>query len=74
MITIRLEPCCKDCGFSKIVTDERNTYDFEGIYDTHVTISCENERICRFRKDQLGRPIKPMEWGDDEHQGPKRLV
>lgn len=82
MITIRLEPCCKNCGFSNIDIDETDLYSDEGFYNKQVLITCKNEQICRFREDPLGRPIKPIKpikpmkwgWGNDEHQGPKRLV
>lgn len=73
MITIRLEPCCKDCAFSRITIDENDLYADMGFYDKRVVIACENELVCKFRKDSSG-PIEPMEWGDDEYQGPKRLV
>lgn len=73
MITIRLEPCCKDCAFSNIDIDEHDLYADVGFYNKHVVIACKNELICKFRKESSG-PIEPMKWGDDEHQGPKRLV
>lgn len=73
MITIRLEPCCKNCSFPRLNMDVENIYQGGDIYDVDTEIFCSNERICKFRKDS-SESIKPMKWGDDEHQGPKRLV
>ena len=74
MITIRLEPCCKNCHFSGLDLDVNKIYEGAGdIYDVSITVFCLNERICKFRKDS-SKPIEPMKWGDDEHQGPTGLV
>lgn len=73
MITIRLEPCCKNCHFSSLDMDVEKLYEGGDIYDVDITVFCLNERICKFRKNS-SEPIKPMKWGDDEYQGPKRLV
>ena len=73
MITIRLEPCCKNCHFSSLYLDEEKLYKDGDIYDVDITVFCLTERICKFRKDS-SEPIKPMKWGDDEYQGPKRLI
>lgn len=73
MIAIHLEPCCKNCHYSDIAVDRENLYSFNDIYDVAVVISCRNEHVCRFRKD-ASKHIKPMKWGDDEHQGSEGLV
>ena len=73
MISIRLEPCCRKCHFPNIYVDTNDLYTGEGLYDVDTVIRCSNERICKFREESSG-PIEPMKWGDDEYQGPKRLV
>lgn len=65
MITIRLEPCCKNCELSNIDIYETELYVDEGFCSKQVIVSCKNELICKFRKDSSGF-IEPMKWGDDE--------
>lgn len=64
MITIRLEPCCKDCHFSSLYVDEEKLYKDGDIYDVNITVFCLTERICKFRKDS-SEPIKPMKLDDE---------
>ena len=58
MITIPLEPYCKDCHFSSLYLDEKKLYKYR-----HYSF-CLTERICKFRKDS-SEPIKPMKLDDE---------
>lgn len=38
MITIRLEPCCKNCHFSSLDMDAEKLYECGDIYDVDITV------------------------------------